>query len=180
VRSTTESAQPLPLVAPRRGVSVNVAIIAPVVPPAVAQGRDRAVGGAAGGVPSSGRPLPLPRLIVQRTSVYVYGLAALDDRGRLGDRSVVRALGWSAGFGVDIGEAAGVLIVHARAKGEFRVSGQGHLRLPAVIRHRCGLAPGDRVLLAADPGQRQLVIYPPAVLDEFTAQHQRMAGGESA
>jgi bifunctional DNA-binding transcriptional regulator/antitoxin component of YhaV-PrlF toxin-antitoxin module len=121
-------------------------------------------------------------LIVQRSTVYVYGLAALDDRGRLADRTIMRALGWSAGLRLDIREAVGLLVVHARPDGEFQVTGQGHLRLPALIRHRCGLEPGDRVLLAADPPQRRLVIYPPAVLDDLTAQqHHRvgLVGGES-
>ena len=70
---------------------------------------------------------------------------------------------------------------HARPDGEFQVTGQGHLRLPALIRHRCGLEPGDRVLLAADPRQRQLVLYPPAVLDDLTAQKHHSIGlaGES-
>jgi bifunctional DNA-binding transcriptional regulator/antitoxin component of YhaV-PrlF toxin-antitoxin module len=164
------------------GVSVvSAAVIAPVVPPAGAQGRDWVVG-VPGGVPSSRRRLPLPRLIVQRSTVYVYGLAALDDRGRLADRTIMRALGWSAGLRLDIRGAMGLVVVHARPDGEFRVTGQGHLRLPGLIRRRCGLEPGDRVLLAADPPQRRLVIYPPAVLDEFTAQrHHRvgLVGGES-
>jgi len=134
-------------------------------------------------VPPSRRRLPLPTLTVRRGTVYVYGLAALDDRGRLADRTIMRALGWSAGLRLDIREAVGLLVVHARPDGEFRVTGQGHLRLPALIRRRCGLEPGDRVLLAADPPQRQLVIYPPAVLDDLTAQrHHRLGpvGGESA
>jgi bifunctional DNA-binding transcriptional regulator/antitoxin component of YhaV-PrlF toxin-antitoxin module len=165
------------------GSVVSAVVIAPVVPPAGSQGRDGVVGEApGGGVPQSRRRLPLPRLIVQRSTVYVYGLAALDDRGRLADRTIMRALGWSAGLRLDIRDAVGLLVVHARADGEFRVTGQGHLRLPVLIRRRCGLEPGDRVLLAADPPQRRLVIYPPAVLDEFTAQrHHRvgLVGGES-
>ncbi|MCP3803471.1 AbrB/MazE/SpoVT family DNA-binding domain-containing protein [Allokutzneria sp. A3M-2-11 16] len=35
---------------------------------------------------------------------------------------------------------------------------QGHLRLPASVRHCCGLVPGDRVLLVADPDQNVLVV----------------------
>lgn len=74
-------------VAPRRGVSaVTAAVIAPVVPSA-SQNRDR--NGAPGGVPLSRRPLPLPGPIAQRTTAYVYGQAALDDRGQLADRVVM-------------------------------------------------------------------------------------------
>ena len=127
-------------------------------------------------MPPSRRPLPLPTLIAQRSTVYVYGLAVLDDRGRLADRTVMRVLGRSAGLCLDIREAGGLLVVRARSDGEFRVTGQGHLRLPAVIRRRCGLESGDRVLLAADPGQRQLVLYPPALLDELIARRQHSVG----
>ncbi|WP_281369059.1 hypothetical protein [Phytohabitans rumicis] len=42
----------------------------------------------------------------------------------------------------------------------FAVTGLGHVRLPAVVRHRCDLAGGDRVLLAADRAQGRLVVHP--------------------
>lgn len=57
-------------------------------------------------VPLVRRPLPLPSLISGRTSTVVYGLATLDDRGRVADRVVMRALGWVARLGLAI-EAAG-------------------------------------------------------------------------
>jgi bifunctional DNA-binding transcriptional regulator/antitoxin component of YhaV-PrlF toxin-antitoxin module len=62
-------------------------------------------------------------------------------------------------------------IIRPREHGTFHVTGQGHLRIPAALRHRCGLEPGDRVLLAADPRQRQLVAYPPAALDALIGGH---------
>lgn len=51
------------------------------------------------------------------------------------------------------------------------MSAAGHLRLPAAIRHRCGLVTGDRLLLAADPSTAELRIYPPAILDELITRH---------
>lgn len=122
-------------------------MIAPVVPPLL---------------PASGRvvtpsvaalvrgPLPLPSLISWRMSTVVYGLSALDDRGRLADRVIMRALGWSVGLRLDIRETGGVLTVLTSPDGAYQVTHQGHLRLPAPLRHRCGLQTGDRVLLAAD------------------------------
>jgi hypothetical protein len=79
---------------------------------------------------------------------------------------VLRALGWSAGHRLDIREAAGTLTVVPNPAGDHQVTGQGHLRIPAVMRHRCGLATGDRVLLVADPDRSQLAIYPPGALDK--------------
>lgn len=64
--------------------------------------------------------------------------------------------------------------------GDCQVTGQGYLRLPAALRHRCGLVAGDRVLLAADVDRCRLVIYPPAVLDQALAQSANATGGERA
>jgi len=144
--------------------AVRAAVIGPVVPPLLSVDSDR-VAGAPGGVLVARRPLPLPSLIPRRTTALVYGLSALDDRGRVADRVIMQALGWSAGLGLDIGETDGRLVIRPRGDGVFHVTGRGHLRVPAALRHRCGLEPGDRVLLAADPRQRQLVAYPPAALD---------------
>ncbi len=128
------------------GSVVSAAVITPVVPPPGSQGRGGVVGEATGGgVLPSRRRLPLARLIVQRSAVYVYGLAALDDRGRLADRTIMRTLGWSAGLRLDIREAGGVLVVHACPDGEFRVTGRGHLRLPVGFqKSACAADLGDQ------------------------------------
>jgi bifunctional DNA-binding transcriptional regulator/antitoxin component of YhaV-PrlF toxin-antitoxin module len=125
-------------------------------------------------------PLPLPSLVAGRTSTVVYGLAAIDDRGRVADRVVLRSLGWSAGLRLDIRETAGVLTVTVDSDGGYQITNQGNLRLPAPLRHRCGLAAGDRVLLAADPDLSRLAIYPPAALDNALAVCADAAGGEPA
>ena len=144
-------------------------MISPVIPPLLSRDSDR-VAGASGGVSVARRPLPVPSLIPRRTTALVYGLSALDDRGRLADRTIMQTLGWSAGLHLNITETRGLLVIRSQEHGEYHVTGQGHLRLPAPLRHRCGLEPGDRVLLAADPHQGQLVIYPPAALDALIAR----------
>lgn len=83
-----------------------------------------------GAVPLSRKALPLPSLIAQRTTSAVYGLAALDDRGRVADRVALRALGWSAGLRLTIDESRGLLVVYPDAGGAFQITGQGHLRCP--------------------------------------------------
>jgi hypothetical protein len=147
---------------------MSAAIISPVIPPLLPRDSDR-VAGVPGVVPMVRRSLPLPSLIPGRTTALVYGLSALDDRGRLANRTIMQALGWSAGLRLDISETNGRLVIRPREHGAFHVTGQGHLRVPAALRHRCGLEPGDRVLLAADPHQRQLVAYPSAALDALIA-----------
>jgi hypothetical protein len=87
----------------------------------------------------------------------------------------MQTLDWSAGLRLHIREAAiGALTAAADPEGAYRITSQGHVRIPAPLRHRYGLGAGDRVLLAADPEQAQLVIYPPAILDAL------LSGGESA
>jgi hypothetical protein len=126
---------------------------------------------------SSSRPLPLAALAPTRPAVGVYGVAAMDCNGRVADTAVIRALGWGDGTRVDIREQSGLVVVTADRHGVFRLSGSGYLRLPATARHWCGLQPGDRVLLAAEPDQDRLTVYPPALLDGMIAGFRATTSG---
>ncbi len=156
---------------------MRAGIVVPIVPPVLpASGRV-----AAHSIATVVRgPLPLPSLPPRRTSTVVYGLSAIDDRGRVADRVILRTMGWSAGLRLDIHETGGVFTITTDPDGNHQVTNQGHLRLPAPLRHRCGLVAGDRVLLAADPDRSRLAIYPPAALDNALAQPAGTAGGEPA
>lgn len=111
----------------------------------------------------------------------VYGLAALDCRGRIADRGVLRALGWRGGTQLDIREQGGLLLVTGSPQGVFSMTGQGHLRLPATVRRWCGLGTGDRVLLVAQPADGVLVVHPPAALDAMVAWlHAAVLDGDRA
>lgn len=68
-----------------------------LVPPVLPQ-RDHPATGACAGTLRSRHPLPLATLRARRTSSPVYGLAALDCHGRVADRIIQQALGWSAGL----------------------------------------------------------------------------------
>lgn len=152
-------------------VSPPVGALVPLVLPQ----RGHPTQGAWTGTVRSRGPLPLAVLRARRTSSAVYGLAALDCHGRVADRLIMQTLDWSAGLRLHIEEAAtGALMAAADPKGAYRVTSQGHVRIPAPLRDRYGLRAGHRVLLAADPEQSQLVIYPPALLDAL------LSGGESA
>jgi hypothetical protein len=148
-------------------------VIAPVLPPPGA-GRTAAHDVV---VSLARKPLPLPDLPPQRASAVVYGASAVDDRGRVADRVVLRALGWAAGHRLQFREARGVLTALPDPDGDHQVTGHGHLRIPAALRQRCGLATGDRVVLAADPDRSHLAIYPPAALDRALAQHSATRHG---
>ncbi|WP_218106062.1 hypothetical protein [Micromonospora citrea] len=87
--------------------------------------------------------MPLPVLASPRAGTMVYGLAAIDPSGRIADRTVIRALGWGPGTRLHIREGSGVIVVRLDRQGVFTVTGQGHLHLPAAVRHWCGLTAGD-------------------------------------
>jgi hypothetical protein len=141
-------------------VVVSGAPIAPVIPNSA-------------GLPAHGssassavRVLPLPRLAVGvRHDTAVYGLATVDYHGRIADRAVTAAVGWSAGTRLSIGEDRGLIILVADECGVFALTRSGHLHLPIGVRRWCALAAGDRVLLVAEPAHDTVVVYPPAALD---------------
>ena len=80
------------------------------------------------------RPLPLAKLSEKRAGSAVYGVSTLDASGRIADRAIVRALAWAAGFRLDIRESRGLAVVAADDNGLFRVTEQGYVHLPAVVR----------------------------------------------
>jgi hypothetical protein len=77
-------------------------------------------------------------------------MATLDCHGRIADRTVLHTLDWPAGHRLTMHESAGTLTVVPDPDGAAQVTRQGHLRIPAALRHRCALSTGDRVLLVAD------------------------------
>ncbi|MGC5054837.1 AbrB/MazE/SpoVT family DNA-binding domain-containing protein [Micromonospora sp. DT48] len=123
----------------------------------------------------------MPALPQQRTEAKMYRLASIDSSGRIRDRSIIGAMGWEPGARLEIRQGGGVIVVRRDPQGVFTVTGQGHLLLPAAVRHWCGLAAGERVLLTADPAAKLLVVYPPIALDEMVAQAERaVLGGDPA
>jgi hypothetical protein len=154
--------------------------VSPVIPPTARSIRSNGHGGHPSAGANGRRALPLPRLAATRARSTVYGLATVDCRGRVADHTVLRALGWVAGTRLDMRESGGLILVTAHRQGVFSVTSQGHLRLSATVRHWCGLAAGDRVLLAGDPAEGLLVVHPPAALDAMTTQfHAGVLGGDS-
>ncbi|MFD0822006.1 AbrB/MazE/SpoVT family DNA-binding domain-containing protein [Micromonospora zhanjiangensis] len=105
-------------------------------------------------------------------------MSAVDKSGRVADRSVVRVLGWTPGSRLDVRERGGLIVVRQVDDAVYRVDARGHLHLPLAVRRWCRLAAGDRLLLAAHPGDGVLVAYPLAVLDRLLAVPH--AGGDAA
>jgi hypothetical protein len=61
---------------------------------------------------------------------------------------------------------AGVIIARRDPGGAVTLPVKPYLVIPAALRRRCGLRPGDRVLLAVFPDRDALVAYSFAVVDQ--------------
>jgi hypothetical protein len=148
-------------------------LVPPVVLPTRAEGRARTSR-------STGRPLPLPALVARRTRTTIYGLARVDDRGRVSDRAIIRALGWTGRTQLTIRVEAGRVAVAEVSDGECRLAGRDRVLLPAQLRCTVGIEPGDRVLLAAEPADGLLVVHPPASLDAMLNSEPSPVQGDAA
>jgi hypothetical protein len=60
------------------------------------------------------------------------------------------------------------------------LAARSYLAIPSALRRRCGLRPGDMVLLAAIPGQDAIAAYPIAVVDRALRAHAPFPGTEGA
>jgi hypothetical protein len=79
---------------------------------------------------------------------------------------------------VSVTQGAVVIVPHH--DGRHTVTRQGHLRLPASIRHLTRMKAGDRLLLAACPHRDFLVAYPMAALDAMVLAYHSAPAGKDA
>jgi AbrB family looped-hinge helix DNA binding protein len=88
-------------------------------------------------------------------------------------------LRWRHGQPLQITAVEGAVVVHPHPAGVFAVPSNLYVVLPAPVRRRCGLHPGDRVLLAADPEHGVLVVHPLSALDTMiTTYHTSLLEGD--
>ncbi|GIF01974.1 hypothetical protein [Paractinoplanes rishiriensis] len=158
---------------------MTIPSLAPIIPAAPMSGR-RTASPLRGGSLAQQRPMPLPPTPVTRDDSITYALATLDCHGRVADRKVMAALGWTEATALTIRQRQGLIVVDADRDGAFRLTARLFLHLPAAVRGWCGLRSGDRVLLAARSHQGRLVVHPPAVLGAALDElHTRLLDGAS-
>ena len=156
---------------------VGMPLIPSLVPPrAGVVGR----GQRAAAVTAVQRRVPVPSLSELRERSSVYGLSAVDNRGRVAAYHLLETLGWTPGTAVAVGQQGGLVVVTVQDGSHVRVTPRGHLRVPAPVRQWCGLAPGIRVLLVADVAEQRLVVHPLASLDLMVnRRHADVFGGDA-
>jgi hypothetical protein len=78
----------------------------------------------------------------------IYGFGRIDSSGRIADRAVISALGWSAGDRLPLTAGVGVVTARRDPGGMITIAVKPYIAIPAALHRRYGLEPGDRVLLA--------------------------------
>ena len=149
-------------------------LIAPLIPPR-----------ARPGAREHGRIAPAHRLSMAAAPQVpalpgdiVYGTGRMDESGRVGDRGMIGVLGWQPGDRLTLTAAAGVVVARRDPGGMVTMPAKPYLVIPAALRRRCGLRPGDHVLLAASPGEDELTAYSFAMVDQALRAHAPAPGGE--
>ena len=137
-------------------------LIVPLIPPRARPG------GREHGRPATARRLPVAAApeIPAVPDDAVYGTGRIDESGRVADRAMTGALGWQPGNRLTLTAAVGVVIACRDPDGMVTMPARPYLVIPAALRCRCGLRPGDRVLLAVFPAQDALAAYSFAVVDQ--------------
>jgi hypothetical protein len=97
-------------------------------------------------------------------------VTSMDNRGRLAARATVRHLNWPPEQTVSVDLKQGVIVIR-RARQGHRLPASGFVVLPSRLRDRCGLYPGDRVLVVASPSVEILAVLPPRILAAAVLVH---------
>ena len=147
-------------------------LIAPLIPP-----RARPGGRERGGTAAARRlPVAVAPEVPAVPDNVVYGLGRMDQWGRVADRAMTRVLGWRPGDRLTLTANAGMVIARRDPGGMVTMPSKPYVVIPAALRRRCGLRPGDRVLLAAFPAWDTLAAYSLAVVDQALRAHAPVPG----
>lgn len=134
--------------------------------------------------PAGDRSLPLPQITPSRYARPMwFGMSTIDGHGRVASRFFREVLGWMPGQRVDLSLTTDhilIAVVESAITRSSRVhaviNGPGWLVIPAAIRRRAGIGPGDRLLLAADNNPNEIHIYSPVLLTLALRQYNTNEG----
>jgi hypothetical protein len=116
--------------------------------------------------------LPALRRVEQRGSAaLLVATARMDRSGRVHERLLLHALGWEPGHRLDMDIVHGLIVVAAAPTGPHLVDERGALRLPAQLRHLCGIEQGPPLVLTAVVDAQVLVVHSAIMVAELLAGH---------
>jgi len=152
-------------------------VVSPVIPPPIAGRRD---GGHArpDRRPAAALPLANPPPPLSVATGVLYGMGSVDSSGRLCNRAITTALDWRPGDRLTMTADTGHVTARRDPTGMIILPHKpAAILIPAALRHRCGIATGDRVLLAATADQDVLVIYPMGAVHRALIDHYHTEKG---
>jgi hypothetical protein len=153
-------------------VVVTAGVVAPLIPTSRVDGSSMAAA-------RPRRPLPLPHVPARPAGSLRWATATMDRDGRVSDAFLFGVLGWAPATHLDMRVDQGLILIRPDPNAVFRTRQPGQIRLPAAVRHRCGLAPGDRLLLVVRPDAGRLVVHPPDAVARMVAEfHAGVLGGD--
>src|ERR1039457_6377298 len=148
----------------------------PSAPPGAVFRRGRVDSRGPGGAGAARRlPVAAVPAVPSAPQDVIYGLGRMDSSGRVADRAVTSVLGWQPGDRLTFTASAGVVTARRDTDGMVTMPAKPYIVIPAALRRRCGLRPGDRVLLAVFPARDALAAYSFAVVDEALRAHDPAA-----
>jgi bifunctional DNA-binding transcriptional regulator/antitoxin component of YhaV-PrlF toxin-antitoxin module len=106
-------------------------------------------------------------------------MGRIDASGRVADRTIIHALGWRPGDQLTLTGTPDGVIARRDPTGMLSLGRKPYVTIPAVLRIRCGLHPGQRVLLAATLDEDLLAVYPLSTLHQAIRSTVPVQGGES-
>ncbi|MBP2329650.1 hypothetical protein JOF56_010035 [Kibdelosporangium banguiense] len=106
-------------------------------------------------------------------------MGRIDASGRVSDRVVTQARGWKLGDRLTLSGTSGVVLARRDPAGMLAFGQKPYITIPAVLRTRCGLQAGDRVLLAAALDEDLLTVYPLSTLHQAICENRPAEGGAS-
>jgi hypothetical protein len=96
----------------------------------------------------------------------VVGVAAVDRSGRVRDRALITALGWSAGDRLHCEVHPTALLLTVSSDGLHSIDGRDQVFIPVGARAMFGISAGDRVVLVAVPESGTLLVHPSSVIQD--------------